>query len=257
MAILSAQADFTFEAYFTPVTGLVELEQHQIDPDTGSLIAESLSSWQGLAGQTWNDLSDWVTDTVPLRHTVSEIDLNTIISFTLDIESDIQGDVKYYIYVSDTGDFTGEETETLVQNGDTVDAFTGRYVTVQIFTTSGSIGQVTVTTNTAVFEQQITNIDTSTLGGTAAERTLELDNPVSGIIEMTIDVQDTTPYTQDVYVTDYPSSEVLIPIVKSKGSSPTFALYGLDNVPRDGIVDINIIAMPEMKMVGNNLLSNR
>ena len=74
---------------------------------------------------------------------------------------------------------------------------------------------------------------------------------------MTIDVQAVDTYTMDVYVTDYPSSEVVVPVVKSKGANPTFALYGLDNFPRDGVVDINITALPQAVMFNGQIVSNR
>jgi hypothetical protein len=43
-------------------------------------------------------------------------------------------------------------------------------------------------------------------------------------------------------------------VVKNKSAtSPTFALYGIDNDPRDGIVDIKITALPRMVMYGGRL----
>jgi hypothetical protein len=47
---------------------------------------------------------------------------------------------------------------------------------------------------------------------------------------------------------------VLIPIVKNKSNTaPTFALYGIDNDARDGVVDIKITALPRMVMYGGRL----
>lgn len=257
MATKSATATLSTDFYFTPVTGLEPVDAFVIDPDSGFLFAPSTTTWQSLAGSTWNNLGNWVNSTLPIRHTVDVFDLGTIQNFTLDIETTVSGTVKYYIYVSNTGEFTGEETETVIQEGDLVNNFRGRFVVVQVYTTANRLEEVTVSTNTETFEQHITDVDTSTLGGTVNERTLSLDNPVSGIVDINIVVQETTAYTQDVYVTDYPSSEVLIPVIKSKSLTPSFALYGLDNIARDGIIDIKITAMPQMKMQGGNLISNR
>jgi hypothetical protein len=56
-------------------------------------------------------------------------------------------------------------------------------------------------------------------------------------------------------VSDTANSEILIPVVKSKSSSaPSFALYGIDNDPRDGVVDITITALPRQAMFGGNLV---
>jgi hypothetical protein len=47
---------------------------------------------------------------------------------------------------------------------------------------------------------------------------------------------------------------VTVPVVVSKAAgAPTFALYGLDNKPRDAIVDVLIEFLPQMFRVGNSL----
>jgi len=47
----------------------------------------------------------------------------------------------------------------------------------------------------------------------------------------------------------------LIPVIESKSNTtPTFALYGIDNDPRDGIVDIQITAMRQMVMFEGNIV---
>jgi hypothetical protein len=57
----------------------------------------------------------------------------------------------------------------------------------------------------------------------------------------------------NLYVSDTATSQVLIPVVKSKGATPTFALYGIDNDARDGVVDISIKALPRQALIGGSL----
>ena len=62
-------------------------------------------------------------------------------------------------------------------------------------------------------------------------------------------------YAVNLYVSDTPTSKILIPVINSKSSSnPSFALYGIDNDPRDGIVDIKITALPRQAMFNGNLV---
>jgi hypothetical protein len=77
----------------------------------------------------------------------------------------------------------------------------------------------------------------------------------------------------DLYVSNTATSVLLTPIVISKTAGGTymasgyyvddyfvnatgasFALYGIDNQPRDGIVDISLKGLPRQVMAGGNLL---
>jgi len=67
-----------------------------------------------------------------------------------------------------------------------------------------------------------------------------------------ITVKEVSDFTLESYVTDYPTSTTLIPRIVSK-TAGTIALVGLDNVPRDGIIDVVAEILPEQYMDGNNL----
>jgi hypothetical protein len=44
-------------------------------------------------------------------------------------------------------------------------------------------------------------------------------------------------------------------VVKSKSAAaPSFVLYGIDNDPRDGVVDVTLTTLPRQAMTGGNLL---
>jgi hypothetical protein len=184
-------------------------------------------------------------------------------NFSLNIETVAEGLVSYKIYTSMTGYMDGEETETVVAAGATsVPSFYGRFVEVYVIVDKVldmptlSSAEITINDNNPT-QIKLSNIDTSSLDGTVTARIVPLRTPVSQIVDMTIVPKETaTPYNLDVYVTNTPTSTYLIPKVINKSiSNPTFALVGVDNHPRDGIVDITLSVLPLQYMDGNNLKS--
>jgi hypothetical protein len=180
--------------------------------------------------------------------------------FNLIINVDAEGDAVFKVYVSTTGNFSGEETITTINPNDAaVTAFYGQYYCVSVEIPAG-VGQLNVINNiqttvtTETFSISRSGIDTSTLAGSASSRTIALDRSVSHI--WSIDIKATSSnYTLQWYVTDYPTSNTLIPVINSKLiTGPTFKLVGLDNVARNGIIDYEIVAMPEQRRDGNNLI---
>lgn len=212
----------------------------------------------------WTDLTTWdvaswnptATSLLWISNPVS-LDQSQTVNFLL--ESTAQGTVEYDVYASDTGAFAGEETVTSIASGDTgVSAFTGKHFYVAARVTNNSslpvLYSMTVTITTNKYTKiTLNDIDTSTLAGTVSARTVDFGRTVSGVKNMQITVKQVTDYTLDVYVSDYPTCSVVIPRIVDK-ATPSIALVGLDNVPRDGIVDISAEILPEQYMSGNNLL---
>jgi len=91
------------------------------------------------------------------------------------------------------------------------------------------------------------------LAGTNTARQITLPETLSAITDIYIQPKAAASYTPNLYVSATATSEVVIPVVKSKTSTPTFALYGIDNEPRDAVVDIMVTGIPRMVMEGNNL----
>jgi hypothetical protein len=175
----------------------------------------------------------------------------------MDIQIDCDGDAYYKIYTSTTGTFGGEEKETIIENGDVnVSAFYGQYVYVQAYVTGREIRRLTMITNTGgnLKTLRLTNLDTSTLMGTSSARVLALPETLSAITDIQIQPKSAATYPLNVYVSDTPTSVVTIPVVISKDvNTPTIALYGIDNDPRDAVIDVMITGLPAQAMEGNNL----
>ena len=230
------------------------------DGTTNKIMPASSSTWSGLSGTTWDAWNIWnYNPATEIVWYAGVIDMGPMLNYTLSIETISTGLVSYRVYTSSTGQFTGEESETLISSGaNSVNSFTGRFCLVYVIadklTDALSISDIKITPSTAGLELTYKDIDSSTLDGSSTSRTLPLITPVSMITDMLITPQQVTAYNLDVYVTNTATSTYVIPKVISKSiNGPTFALVGVDNHPRDATVDILIKALPSQYMDGNNL----
>ena len=254
MAIENASATLTAITGIFVQTGFIEIRQGQLDGGTGFIKAVNDSRWSALSGRTWGTLSSWNDNPLPIIWTMDEIDLGEIRRFTLSIQAEFDGTIGYTIWTSDTGAFAGEETETVLVEGDQeIDAFSGRYVRVVARVSGREIRRIAMEANNSTVEIFLQDVNTSTLGGTVNERQVAITRGISGVLEMAIHPKAATSYAVNLYVSDTATSQVLIPVVKSKGATPTFALYGIDNDARDGVVDISIKALPRQALIGGSL----
>ena len=274
MAIKTGEAALTTEFRIVAVTAFIPYEQGILDPISGTIKAIGRGRWGSLSGSSWSSFTSYVNEFQPIRWTSSVIDTGEIAYFNIAIASEFDGSVSYRIYVSNTGDFQGEETEYIIQDGDDqIAAFYGRFVHVTAECTGTELRQMQITTDKEVVEFTYRDLDTSTLDGSSSQRILNLDNPISLITEMVITPRAATPYAVDLYVSNTSTSTLLTPIVISKAAGGTymaagyyvddyfvssfgasFALYGIDNQTRDGIVDISLKGLPRQVMSGGNLL---
>lgn len=255
MPIQSASATLTSQFTQTTITGFQFYQQGQLDGVTGTIKALGSGRWGDVS--SWSNFTDYITTKLPIIWTAPQLDLGKIQYFTVSVETEFQGTPNYFeISVSDTGEFAGEETVYKILDGNTnVSAFYGRYVYVTFSVTGPELSQMTVTTDTTTRLIKFNNVQTSTLSGTASSRQLPITNPISQIVDMQISVVASASYNMDVYVTDYLASTTLIPQVISKsGTTPTFRLVGLDNVPRNGLVDIWVEALPRQAAINGNMV---
>jgi len=228
------------------------------DAELGYVLPPDTGTWTTVS--TWADLVQWaMVPASPLRWALDLVDLGSVKTFNLKIITSAEGRVEYRIYTSDTGAFAGEETITDIATGDSaIPAFTAQFVWIEVFVYQTSGVNVLLGVEFEITEQanrfSLNNVDTSTLAGTAAARTLSLPKPVSGVTNIQITPKTVANYTLQTYVTDYPTANTVIPRVISKTSPYQIALIGLDNVPRDAIVDLLVEYLPEGYMSGNNLL---
>lgn len=274
MPTKTGEAALTSQFTIVPITGFIPFEQGILDPVSGTIKAIGRGRWGSLAGQSWSTFTSYVNTFEPIKWSSDIIDTGEIAYFNIAIASEFDGSVFYRIYVSETGDFTGEESEYVIRDGDNqIAAFYGRFVRVTAECSGTELRQMQITTDKETVEFTYRDLETSTLDGSSSQRILNLDNPISLITEMVITPRAATPYAVDLYVSNTATSVLLTPIVISKAAGGTymasgyyvddyfvssfgasFALYGIDNQPRDGIVDISLKGLPRQVMAGGNLL---
>jgi len=210
---------------------------------------------------TWDSFTDWFINPVnPLVWLLEPTDLGAVKSFNLKIITVARGNVDYVVYTSNTGLFDGEETTTTILNGATgVAGFTTRYVWIAVKVNGNAgtpllYGVEYIISESGGNSLALSDIDTSTLSGSSSARTLSIGRTIGAITNIQITPKTVSSYAVDLYVSSSATSNTVIPRIISKGTSPVFALVGIDNQPRDAVVDIVVQYLPEGYMSGNNLL---
>jgi len=255
MAIVNAEAQISAATTLVTLTSFQIYQRGYIDLATGFIKAQGSGRWTDLAGSTWNDFTNFTLESQGIKWTSPLIDLGLARSFTLNIELDCDGSCEFLVYVSDSGVFNGEESETLIRNGDlNVSSFFGQFVYVTATVTGTVLRRMTITYDTSNKLLKIENQNSATLAGSVSDRQIALPEPVSQIADIVIQPKAATAYPVNLYVSDTATSAAVFPVILSKDrTTPRFVLYGIDNDPRDAVVDILITAMPRMVMENNNL----
>lgn len=254
MATVTASGSWTAEFIIDPVTSFREYQEGILDGVTGTIKATGYGRWD--AAETWSTWTTYTTAKNPIRWTSPQLDLGEVKYFTLSIETDFEGDLSFRIHVSEENTFGGEESEYIIENGNLdIPAFYGQYVYVTAYVSGPELRRMSITANSEKSTVFLSDVNTSTLSGTVSNRVLTLPYPASQVVDMKISARAATPYAVNLYVSDTATSEVLIPVVKSKSASqPSFVLYGIDNDPRDGVVDVTLTTLPRQAMISGNLL---
>jgi len=238
-------------------------ENYRTQYTTGQIYPTGTTTWT--SNSTWGNWTTWNSEYSEqiVTYFVSGSMSPTPINFTLRINTAANCPITYEVYTTSTGAFAGEEVKTTIApNAINVSAFYGTHFRVAVIANASTgipiIDSIQFEyTSAGEKELSFSQISTSTLSGTSSARTLLLNTNIGGISDVQIQPFETTAYNLDVYVTNTPTSTYLLPkVISSTSTSLTFALVGVDNHPRDGVVDINLKCLPLQYMSGNNLVSN-
>jgi hypothetical protein len=254
--VTGVSASITARSTFSADVVFRDRKQGQLDPTTDSIKPLSQGRWSDLRLTKWSNWNSYVINEQQIIWTSQLLDLQSVTRFTMNVSATYTGTLdEYRIHVSETGLFQGEETETRCLEGNyNIPAFYGRYAYVTVYLTGGVLQGLQITGSQDYKEVKVADVDTSTLPGTASSRTLTLPNPVSGVKEMIITCKTSTAYAVNLYVSDTATSQVLIPMVIDK-SALTFRLTGIDNEPRNGIIDATVVAFPRQAMINGQILT--
>lgn len=254
MATVTATGAWTSTFTVFTQTGFVPYQDGQLDTNTGYILAPSTNSWTTLAGTTWASWTNYRGTISTIKWTAPQLDLGSPQYFALSVTCEFSGSIKYLIHTSVTGDFSTDVEEYLIEPGNlNIASFYAQYVYVTAIVSGPELRRMTVRTDTTSRQLQLVNIDSSTLSGTITARQIPLPAVYSSVKEIHIQPKSAQPYAVNLYVSDTATSVVTIPVVVSKSSTPTFALYGIDNEPRNALVDITLEVMPRMAMIGGNI----
>lgn len=228
-----------------------------LDEQRQVLTAPNLGTWDDEL--TWQDWTSWVNEpSDELIYLLDPVDLGSVQEFCFSIQTQVNGIVDYYIYTSTTGLFDGEEVELEILSEDQgIPGFQTQFYQVGLIVTRVSgpieVQAITVRLLTQRNTLRLDNVNTSTLAGSATERTLVLPKPIGLITNIQITPKSVTAYIPDFYVSTVSSSTHVTGLVVNK-NTPSVALIGIDGQPRDAVVDIILEFLPEQFMSGTNLL---
>lgn len=235
------------------------------DNKTKTIYPASTSTWSGLSGSTWATWNEWAYSTADQIIWVTNpifLGLNPT-NINLKITCLSTGSVGYKIYTSDTGVFGGEEVETVVAHGSqNIPSFRAKYLQVVVYSNKVSdslnIQEITIETQEPqTVNKYFNDIDSATLNGSITERIIPVGGNIGTILDIKITPHEVTAYNLDVYVANTATSTYVVPKIISKSvSAPSFALVGLDNHPRDAVVDIVVKTLNKCYMQGNNIVSD-
>jgi hypothetical protein len=250
--IQQASANLITESSLVSITGFVYYQQGYIDSETNTVRAFSIGAWQDLTDSTWDDYQSYTQTANNIIWTADIIDLGLIDYFTLDIQTQASGPVELLIHVSDTGEFAGEEREYLLNQTANIPAFRGQYAAITVRAQAQSLERFDINTSRQTQEIELRDINTALLPGTVTDRQLPI-GAASQIIDIFIQPKAVPSYAVNLYVSAQPVSEIVIPVVKDKNLG-TIALYGIDNDPRDAVIDARIKIMPLQRFFNGNLV---
>lgn len=227
--------------------------------ETQRVITNNTGTWDDLT--TWDSWNGYVNQPNTLNWLSEVVNLGSPEYFTLEITADCVGVVTYTVYTSTTGVFGGEETVTTVNEGDTdVAGFYGQYCIIGI-TVDGqgrvpAINSFDFTASTQRLTFVLNDINSTTLSGTDANRTLVLPQTVSNIANIQITPHITDNYTVESYVADdyFETGGLLLGSIVSKDrSAPGIRLSDLSGNSTSGVFDAVVYALPQQYMNGQNL----
>jgi hypothetical protein len=206
-------------------------------------------SYQGVSANAWSTYTNWSTwlnwtqNSADLIVQVDD-DLGTVAVRVPQLNLVVQGTQTITLKVSNTGSFAGEETTiAFTYDGSAVSIPAGRYyrwtVTVSLLNNQTPvIQQIESNYSTVYSTQELIAVDTSTLSGSVAARTVP--TTVGTVYSAIITTTRNTAYVDRAYsVPDTFSVSTIAPVAGIVSKSP-LQIYLQDHygVPVDGIVDI-------------------
>lgn len=227
---------------------------------TQRVIASNSGAWTDLT--TWDSWNSYTFQPNTLNWLSEVVDLGRVDYFTVQISADCVGAVTYTVYTSQTGAFGGEETETVINDGDTdIAGFYGQFVIIGISVVSqGSTPAINAFDYTVSGERlavTLNDVNSGTLAGTDAARTLSIPVTLSVITNIQL-----TPHLADSYIADeyvaagyFETGEPIVAAIVNKSrDNPQIVLKTFSGANTSGIFDAVVYGLPRQDRLGQNVI---
>jgi hypothetical protein len=226
--------------------------------ENGRAYPQDIGQWDDTP-ETWDNWDTWFLNPIPELNILmpQQFDLGQIETFNVITNFQGQGLVDFYIYYSNSDTFTNSPLNysTLeITAGDTdIPSITARYfwIAVSIAKQGNEIIQYFDNLNVTVSSEETyltyTNVNSSTLDGTAANRLFPIPTTVGGVKSVQITSQGTTSnYDVDLYVSNIAIATKTYPRVLTKSTSGVnLQFVGIDGQSYDSVFDIELTVTPE------------
>jgi hypothetical protein len=235
------------------------------DPDDlNQLPLDTTIGWDA-APDTWDT---WLNYNVGAQDTLYWITEPVVMErndyFNIETNIDATGDVEYTVWTSTTGDFTGEETQTVInENDENITGFYGKYAVLGIKVSevaANGIVQInrfswkTSGRTLALYFDDYRSVD---LSGSIGARKLYPSRPLSWIKNVQITPKSSEGYVADDYVAvDYfeGSSGFIVANLRIKSANYfTVGLFDSSGNPTEGVFDAVAQVLPEQYADGPNI----
>jgi len=257
----------------------------QIDLASNTIVPINTGTWATSTG-TWAAFTSWIGKPAdPLVWLSDLVDLGSVIDFTLRIVAVYTGVISYDVYVSNTGQFGGEETVTSITEGDQdIAAFKGRYVLVAAKVSVGS-GLNTLSSLELIaarnrFDLIFTDQNSSELSGNIYGRQIDLGRKVSKVLMIKLSTREDPAgddyfddnyiladyiggytsnyidigYVQEGYLNAVYGGAVNGYVVSKNRASPTVSFRDLNGNHVDTEFDVMVTVLPEQYMENGQVL---
>jgi len=227
---------------------------------TQRVVASNTGAWTDLT--TWDSWNSYTFSPNTLNWLTEPLDLGRIDYFTLQITADCVGAVTYTVYVSSTGAFAGEETSTVINDGDTdIAGFYGQFVIIGITVESEGLTPAINAFDFVASGERLTvtlnDVSSGSLAGTDAARTLSIPLTLSVITNIQITPHLSESYLASEYVADgyFETGEPVVgAIVNKSRDNPQIVLKTFSGANSAGIFDAVVYGLPRQDRLGQNVI---
>jgi hypothetical protein len=228
-----------------------------VEFENGRVYPQDIAQWDDL--ETWDAWDTWFLNPNTQLNLLmpQEFDLGQVSTFNVLTTFTGQGLVDFYIYYGNETPFSDDlenySTLHITSGQEDIPSITARYfwIGISISKQDNEIIQYfdNLFVNVSNEEKYLsyTNVDSSTLSGTAANRLFAIPDTVGSVKSAQVTSQGTTSdYDVDLYVSNLATASKTYPRILDKTSTGiNLQFVGIDGQTYDSVFDIELTVTPE------------